>query len=231
MSKFILITLVSFLNAVAFAQDKSKNSTTPTYGISGEAQILSHFLEKGISYSDGNPAMNASFLYNFGTQARIGFWGSNISNVNAQDDNFWFKILAEVLVDFSKTTNAKFFFSDNRFYKSNQRNGQIAGVRVDTKSYFYGFEWMSNLEGSDSNAEYFLLGRLYNFRKSMKYGGHIGYTSSHGNIQSFFDLKLLGQYIISDNSNAEIGITYNSNGSQFGKRGDPAYYIGLKLSY
>lgn len=230
MRALFIVIVTACLPAFAWAQDKSKGSK-PTYLISGEAQILSHFIDKGISYSDGNPAMNASFLFNLGPQARLGFWGSNISNVNASDDNFWFKILGEISVDFGPSTSTKLFFSDNRFYKSNQRNGQIVGAHVFYKNYTFGFEWMSNLDASQGNAEYFLFGRLFNFKKSMKYGGYAGYTSSHGDINSYFDLRGVGQYIITDSSLAEIGITYNSNGSQFGKRGDPAYYIGVKLSY
>jgi hypothetical protein len=54
------------LNSVSFADDKSKN-TTATYGISGEAQVISQYMVKGLAYSDGNPAMNASFLANLGS--------------------------------------------------------------------------------------------------------------------------------------------------------------------
>lgn len=230
MRALLVFILTVNLSPFVWAQDKSKGSK-PTYLISGDAQIVSHFIDKGISYSDGNPAMNASFLFNLGSQARVGFWGSNISNVNASDDNFWFKILGEVTVDFSNTTSTRLFFSDNRFYKSNQRNGQIVGAHVFYKSYTFGFEWMSNLDASDSNAEYFLIGKLNKFGKNMKYGGYAGYTSSHGSINSYFDVRAVGQYIITESSLAEIGFTYNSNNSQFGKRGDPAVYVGIKLSY
>jgi hypothetical protein len=45
------------------------------------------------------------------------------------------------------------------------------------------------------------------------------------------DVRAVAQYIFNPTAHAEIGATYNSNNSQFGKRGDPAFYLGVKFAY
>lgn len=233
----VLFTLLVLMNSVtiySLAADKdSKDSgTTANYQLSGDAQLLSHFIVKGLSYSDNNPAMNASFLAHLGTQVKLGFWGSNISNVGAADDNFWFKVFGKIDIELSDKLFVNVFLHDNHFYKSNARNGQALGLNFNYKSYEFGLEWMSNLEGTKSNAEYFWLGKLIDYRKVYRYGGYSGLTYSHASaIQSYFDFKLVGQYLLNDNSYAEIAMTINSNSAQFGIRDDPALYAGIKLSY
>lgn len=202
------------------------------YRISGNAQLVSHFIEKGLSYSDSNPAMNASFLMNLGSQVRIGLWGSNVSNLSAADDNLWLKIMAEISFEFSEKSSGKFFVSDDHFYKSNQRNGQVAGFTFKYNSYEFELHWLGNYEGTKSGAEYFRFGKLFNFKKDFNYGGYLGYTNSHtSTLDSYLDAKIVAQYLFTSASSFEAGATYNSNNTQFGKRGDPAYYIGVLLSY
>lgn len=219
------------MSSFAQAQDKSKNNEAD-YALTGEAQLVSHYIVKGLSYSDSNPAMNASFLAQLGEQVKLGVWGSNISNLSAVDDNFWFKIVAAIHIDFSNKFFADLYIYDNHFYKSNQRNGQNIGVDFNYKDYEFGIEWMSNYEGTKSNAEYFKFGKLFNYKKDFRFGGYLGATYSHtSTLNSYLDARVVGQYLFNSYSNAEIGATYNSNQSQFGKRGDAAVYLGIKLFY
>lgn len=231
---FFLITSV-FLTTYCLAQEKEnwKTRSAETENlISGNAQLLSHFIVKGLSYSDNNPAMNASFLVNLGPQVKFGLWGSNISNLSARDDNFWLKIYAQVKFNSADNILTDVYIEDSRFYKSDQRNGQNIGFNFKYKSYDFGFEWMSNLEGTQTNAEYLWFGRLFDYKKNMKWGGYSGLTNSHSSsFNSYLDFKILGQYIFNPVFNAEAGVTFNSNSVQFGTRGDPFLYAAIKLSY
>lgn len=225
---FILIVILPLL---VDAQSKS-GSAEASYRLSGDVKLLSHFIDKGLSFSDNNPAMNASFLANFGSQVRLGFWGSNISNVGAVDDNFWFKFLGEVSVEFSQNLSSVFYVSDNHFYKSNARNGQIVGANTKYKQSEILFEWLGNFEGTKTSAEYLRYGYFMTYKKDFRYGGSAGYTNSRSaTLKSYFDLRALGQYQFDYNSNVEAGLTFNSNKSQFGRRGDMAYYLALQLTY
>ncbi len=230
----LLLNLISMLiGATCFAQSQDRlKSNLATNEISGEAQLVTHFVERGLSMSDRGPAMNASFLYNLGSQLRLGFWGSNVSNLSATDDNFWFKFLAEFNVEFSNNLSSEFYVSDNHFYKSDQHNGQRIGGLFNYHSYYFTLEWMSNLEGSKSSAEYLNVGKLFNYGTKTKYGGDIGLTNSHNaNIKIFFDARILARYFLNTTTSFEAAATYNSYASYFGSRADPAYYLGVKLLY
>lgn len=230
----LILNLISILiGASCFAQSQERlKSNLATNEISGEAQLVTHFVERGLSMSDKGPAMNASFLYNLGSQLRLGFWGSNVSNLSATDDNFWFKFLAEFNVDFKNNLSAQLYVSDNHFYKSDQHNGQRIGGLFSYYTYYFTLEWMSNLEGSKSSAEYLNVGKLFNYGNKIKYGGDIGVTNSHNaNINIFFDARLLARYFLNTTTSFEAAATYNSYTSYFGSRADPAYYLGVKLIY
>lgn len=208
------------------------DSTIANYTISGNAQLLSHFIVKGLSYSDNNPAMNASFLAHLGSQVKMGFWGSNVSNLNAADDNFWFKIFAKFDVEFSDKVSATVFLHDNHFYKSSQRNGQNMGGEFYYKYYEFGIEWISNYEGTKTNAEYFWFGKLYDYKKNITLGGFAGFHNTHtSQVQQFLDFKAMGRYALNETADTELGLTFNSNSSQFGIRDDPALYVAIKLAY
>ncbi len=219
------------LTAVSFAEDKPKN-TIANYAISGEAQLLSQYMVKGLAYSDRNPAMNASFLASFGSQVKLGIWGSNVSNLSAVDDNFWFKFVGDIKIELTDKFLANLYVYDNHFYKSNQRNGLVAGTHFSYNFYEFVFEWLGNFEGTKTSAEYFNFGKLFDYKQNFKLGGYAGFTNSHSDsLSSYLDLKAVAQFIINSASNAEIGVTYNTNSSQFGKRGDTAFYLGVKLAY
>lgn len=224
-----LITIASWHWCLAIDQ-KSTNSP-PTYQVSVDAKVMSHFIDRGLSISDGNPAMNVSFLYNLGPQFRLGFWGSNISNVSSSDDNFWFKVIADVRVDFSAAATMYLYIHDDHYYKSDIRNGQSLGVRWSWEPYLGEIEWMNNFQGTKTTAEYLNVGRLWSY-KMVKIGGKIGYTmQASENYKNFFDLKLLSTYYFSSNSTIEGGATMVSEDGQFDRRGKPGFYISVSLNY
>ena len=221
----------SVLNAQTTAQDRVR-SNLATNEITGDALLTTHFVERGLSMSNSTPAMSASFLYNLGTQVRMGFWGSNISNISAADDSFWLKILAEFNVDFGQGLKSEFYVSDNHFYKSDQRNGLRLGANFNYYAYFFGFEWMSNYEGTRNNAEYIHFGRLWGYGNRIRYGGHVGYTlSSSSAAPSYFDAKAVAQYTLNTDVYFEAASTLNLSASNFGRRGDPFLFLTLFLKY
>ena len=110
---FFILTYTS-LAAYGLAQEKDKaKGITADYSITGDSQLVSHFIVKGLSYSDNNPAMSASFFTNLGSQFKLGFWGSNVANLSASDDNFWLKLFAKIKIDFGENYMANIFINDN----------------------------------------------------------------------------------------------------------------------
>ncbi len=224
----MLITGFSFCS-IAAEKDKGNK---PTYMFSGDAQLLSHFIDRGLSISDGNPALNASFLFNMGQQFRVGFWGSNISNITSSDDNLWLKIIADVHIQLVNESILKIYFNDDHFYKSDLRNGQSVGVNYDILSYMSQLEWMSNFQGSRSDALYLRAGKMFSLRKDILAGGLAGITLQKSKAYyDYLDLKVFSTYKVTDYFELEAGITLATNSPQFNYRGNPYIYCGIKLSY
>lgn len=211
---------------------KRVETTRPSYELFGKAQLLTHFIDKGLSMSDNKPAMNASFLVGLGSQFSFGMWGSNIANVNQSDDNFWFKLLGEIRIDIKSKVVGKVYFTDNQFYTSKQRNGQTFGLDGEYGKFYGRLEWMSNLEGSKTNAEYIRLGRIFNYKKGFKYVLSAGYTNSRTrSIISYFDFNVEGRYFLNSYSTIDGGVTFTSNLNQLNGRGAPAIYFGITLQH
>ena len=215
----------------SLAAEKDKG-IKPTFLFSGDAQLLSQFIDRGLLISDGNPALNASFLFNMGQQFRVGFWGTNISNVTSKDDNLWLKFIADVRIQFANDSVLKIYFNDDHFYKSDLRNGQSVGVNYDLLSYSGQFEWMSNFQGSRTDAVYFRAGKMYSLRKDILAGGLAGITLQKSKAYyDYLDLKAVSTYKVTDYFELEAGITLATNSPQFNYRGDPTIYFGIKLNY
>ena len=239
MKCFLFLFTSVILTTYCLAQDKDRErekAKNIAFGadsaVSGDAQLVSHFIVKGLSYSDNNPAMNASFVAKLHPQIKLGIWGSNVSNLNAVDDNFWLKIFSRIYIEFSERLFFSLFITDNRFYKSDIRNGQTFGADVNFRNYEFGLELMSNFEGTRNSAGYLWFGRLYDYRSNLKWGSYAGSTiSQSAAYQSYLDFRIVGQYLFNSISNAELGVTFNSNSAQFGIRDDPAIYLALKLYY
>ncbi len=226
-------TILILLSVNVYAQGTTDKNvgTLPTYRISGEAVLLTQFVDRGLALSDRNPAMNASFLFNLGSQFRLGFWGSNISNLSAVDDNFWFKILAEVRISFNDKASTFIYYNDDHFYKSDIRNGQRMGLFFNYNLTVLQLEWQANYEGSHTAAQYASLEKAFVFKKDFKVGARVGYTWQTTTwIENNFDGKIFVNYQISSNAKIELAGTGVSN-TQFGARGEPAVFGSLGLTY
>lgn len=229
----VFFTLLLLFIPISSWGQKKINASAANYGLSGEAELLSHFIVRGLSYSDNGPAMNASFLAHFGSQFRLGFWGSNVSHLTAADDNFWLKIFGHLNIDLSQRLNLEIKLQDDHFYKSNERNGQQLALDFTyLGTNEFGLQWITNYEGTHTSAEYFWGGKLYDYKKVFKYGAYVGYTNTHSaGYSGYFDFKGVVLYSLNNTSALHAGATLNSNLSQFGIRDDPSVYFGIKLIY
>jgi hypothetical protein len=221
-----VLVISSFANAA-----EKQGANQPTYLISGDAQLLSHFIDRGLSMSDKNPAFTASFLFNLGQQFRFGFWGSNISNVTSSDDNLWLKIVGDIRLDISSTAKIFFYIHDDHYYKSNQRNGQEIGLNLEFPTYFYQVELLNNYQGTKTNGEYLRIGKKF----PLSFGaltGAVGYSLQHADgYTNYFDLKTTAAYQVTPFFTGEVGITATAGATQFSDRGSTYLYLGLRLAY
>ncbi|AZZ35825.1 hypothetical protein CIK05_03090 [Bdellovibrio sp. qaytius] len=211
---------------------KDAVGTTPTYAVTGYARLTSNFIDRGLSYSNGGFAMNASFLVNLGSQLRFGFWGSNISKLGNDDDNLWLKYVAEVVVDFQTNSKFVFYVHDDHFYKTQSLNGIRYGFKLDYGRFTGLLEWQNNYEGTGSSAYYTRV--KFNKKYSEKTGLELGagYTMEYSQrYHNYIDVLGTGYYNAFPNGRLEAGMTLPSNMSQFGNRSRLGYFVGMSLTY
>ncbi len=217
---------------MAWAAEKVDVSNKPTYRFSGDAQLLTHFIDRGLSITDNNPALTASFMFNLGQQFRLGFWGSNISNVTSKDDNLWLQFIADVKIEFSSDSTFLAYIHDDHYYKHSIRNGQAFGFKFEYKSYMSQIEWLRNYQGTGVGAIYLQVGKNFPLYKKILPRVSVGYTvqNSDGYL-NYLDIKGAAIFTVTSSFEIEGGVTAVTNSTQFDGRGDPAIYLGVKLTY
>jgi len=210
-------------------------ATKPLLTISGRGDLTSHFIFRGLSMSDNNPALNAMFLLHMGSQFKFGIWGSNISQVDNPDDNFWFKFVGEIKIDVNSNTTMDLYLHDNRFYKSDIRNGQNLGARIiGLKKFITTIELSNNLEGSKTASEYLSLGYIHQLPFDDKWlaTGTVGFTHSRAlGVYDFIDMRIETSYQALKYLDGYIGVTLTSDWSQLHSRGKPFLNAGVRFSY
>jgi len=236
-SKILLLFIsLVFSTCSLFGAEKSDSKdkdsgAVPNYGIIGSARLSSNFVDRGLTYSDARTAFNAAFLMHLGSQFKFGIWGSNISNLSSDEDNLWVKYIGQVFIDFQQNSKMLFYVHDDHFYKSDVRNGQRFGFKLDYARFTGLFEYNNNYEGSGSSSTYF------NIKFTKKYSDKIGldlalgYTfQNSSSYNDYADLSGVFFYKPTNTFRTEAGLTLPSNTHQFGSRSQPAYFIALSMN-
>ena len=235
---FFVIILISSLSLLAQPKPPVKNDkdgtsgATPTYAISGNAKLTTNFIERGLSMSDNDVALNALFLVNLGSQFKFGFWGSNVSDLNSTDDNLWIKYIAEVYIEFQPSSKFHFYVHDDHFFKVDLRNGQRFGFEISYPKFSFLLERQTNFEGTGTTAHYYQF--KYYQRLTDTYGGigSFGYTQQRSaQYNDYFDNAATGYYKPFEKGQVELGVTLPSNTSQFGSRSKLNYFLAFALEY
>ncbi len=245
--KLISITcflMLLFSNSLLWAQTPPSSQagkkgeprgTKPLLTISGRADLTSHFISRGLSMSDNNPALNALFLLHMGSQFKFGIWGSNISQVDNPDDNFWFKFVGEIKIDVNANTTMDLYLHDNRFYKSDIRNGQNLGAKIiGLKKFITTVELSNNLEGSKTASEYVSVGYIHQLPFDAKWiaTGTVGFTHSRAaGVYDYIDIRIETSYQAMKYLEGYIGGTITTDWSQLHGRGKPFLNAGIRFSY
>jgi uncharacterized protein (TIGR02001 family) len=233
----IVLWIAVTLSVVGFSDltyaAKAGGPRAPRFTISGDADLTSHFIYRGLSYSDRDPALNAEFLLHMGSQFKFGIWGSNISNITNVDDNLWFKFVGEIRVDINQTNKLEFYLYDNHFYPSKERNGQNLGFRLlGSDKFVTTFELGNNFEASKANYEYLAFTYIYPLFTALKATGTLGFTNHRiGGKKSFFDFRGELLYEPIKSLSTYLALTFPSDFDQFGERGKFFILGGVRLHY
>lgn len=243
-----IFTLVIFLffSEVTFAQTDYKTARvkcregsagttygnkqcTPDYGLSGSSEILTHFAYRGLSYSGTQPSLISSFLYNFGSQFRLGAWGANL---NLPDSNLWLKFVMEIQLKFAEQHDVTLFVHRDQFYSNGERNGNEAGFNYYFLEHYYiGISTKDNFEATHTASEYFSFAHAIPLGKVFNFSYKIGYTHQRDNLyDSYADAKVSIDYELK-NSTFEVGVTDMSSKDKFNQKAEPHFYGSLLAYY
>ena len=181
------ILTLGLLATDAFAAEGG--GTTPTFKMSGDVALLSHYVEYGLSQSDKTPALQGSFWFNLGSQFRLGLWGSN-TNYEHSDDHFNLRFSGDIRVDFTQNNNMVIAYSRSQYYNGGDRNGDLIGVRFNFTDYRVTYDYMSNWEGTKKSSNRFGFGKLTKVFTTWEWDNEAGYNAPGASgINPYFDLR------------------------------------------
>lgn len=224
MRRYIAFISILFSSWAAFAAE----GTTPTFALSGDVTLLSHYVEHGLSQSDKSPALQGSFWFNFGPQFRLGLWGSN-TNYHDSDDHFNLRGIGELTVNFSPTSHMALSYARSQYYNGGEHNGNLLALDiVFYTDYRISYETNSNWEATGDKSARVGFGKLFTVFGSWKWDNEVGYNNpSANNINPYFDARTgigtkWGVIFF------EGAVTGTSESSQFDGAGDFFFILSAK---
>lgn len=186
MRRYIAFITILMASWGAYA---AEGNPSPTFELTGDVSLLSHYVEHGISQSDKSPALQGSFWFNFGPQFRLGLWGSNTSYAQG-NDHFNLRANADIKIAFSANSHMTLAYSKSQYYNGGERNGNISGVHLQFGEYRILYDNFSNWEGTESALTRFAFGKMTSVLGGYRWNNEIGYnTPSINNLNPYFDAR------------------------------------------
>ena len=219
-----------FLVSTAFCQGAPAASTQPNFKLAGGATLTSNFVEKGLTQTKSDPGMQADFWFNFGSQFRMGLWGSNVSYDSASSTHFWLKLNADVKVDFSPQTNMVIKYSENKYFRANRRDGNTVGLHFDFSGYKILYEMDSNWQGTRAKSTYAGMGKD-SLAGDWIWTNQGGYTMPVADgVKGFFDVRTsLGKKM--KDIFCSGGLSYSTAAGSFKDQGELAIILSASVKY
>jgi len=185
MRRYIGFIIILFDLCGAHAAENS----SPTFKMTGDVSLLSHYVEYGLSQSDKSPALQGSFWFNFGPQFRLGLWGSN-TNFKNSDDHFNLRINGDIKINFSTMNSATIAYSESQYLKSGDRNGNILGLHFNFGDFKVLYDHMSNWEGTKHSSSRYAFGLVSHIWNGWEWENEAGYNSPDvTTLDPYFDFK------------------------------------------
>lgn len=198
----IALALVGAFAAPAFAEEAAAPALT------GNISVVSDYIFRGISQTQGQPALQGGFDYNHSSGLYVGFWGSNVNwvQVNNYKDN------SSLETDFYGGFKGGFagdFTYDVGVVKYYYPGSSLGGVTPDTMEAYASIGWKfitlkynhtisqymvgwsgSNMENT-RNSNYVDLSANYDLGNGWGIQAHVGHQEiKHYSAASYTDWKL-----------------------------------------
>jgi uncharacterized protein (TIGR02001 family) len=231
MAQFILFSFMFlFIAFSAKAQQLPKEVSSSK--IAGDAELMSNFVERGVSQSDRDPALNAGFWFNFGPQFRAGIGGVNVG-YEGSESRFRLMYNADIKISFSDRTDLIIYFGNHNYFKPESRNGWLYGLNLRLfEVWKISYVTLTNWEGTGKPVNYFAGTYEYSLSERWKMPTQLGYStiSEIENYNSYFDLRTGAHFQQNGSLRYKIDLTYNSSAAQFNQRAGIFLILGAQLS-
>lgn len=232
-----MLNLIVFLLLVPFSAWSqisglsSSSNSQPTFGLKGGATLTSNFVERGLTHTEGDPGLQGEFWFNFGPQFRLGLWGANVRYEEASTTHFWLRANADIKVDFSSETSMRIKYTENKFYRANNRNGSTIGLHFEFWGYRIVYDKDSNWEGTDDAAIYTGVGKDFAVSSDWIWTNDAGHTMPEGDgVKSFFDIRSgLGKKFKDIFLNGIV--SYSTASGALKDRGKTAFILEAKVAF
>lgn len=226
MRRYIGFIIILFaLNSALAADDSSA-----TFNMKGDVALLSHYVEYGLSQSDKSPALQSSLWFSFGPQFRLGLWGSN-TNYQNSDDHFNLRLMADIKVNFSSTSGLTIAYSDSKYFKGGDHNGNILGLHLNFSDFRILYDKLSNWQGTKNSSTRYAFSYAAHIWNAWEWINEAGYnTPDVTTLKPYFDLRTaLGTKWGS--AFFEGSVTGTSASSDLNGAGDIFFILSVKTEF
>lgn len=221
----IIIFSIIFSFEISFSQEKKDDTK-----ISGEAALLSQWVHRGLTQTNGDPCIQTSLWFHFGPQFKMGFQGFNVSYADKVDTHVLLKGSAELSVALSSTSSLTLMYSNNMYFKNNGLNGNTSGLYIDIYGYRFMYEQETNWEATEVSSTHISLGKTFDVLSGFKWSNQVGYSMlEETGFSNYFDIRT-GLGIKSGIALYETSITATSS-NELKTRGGLNVALGAKITF
>lgn len=218
------------MTSVFGSQVAGSTPSTSAFKMNGDVMLTSNYVFRGLTESNKDPVLQASYFLNLGPQFMMGLWGSGV-NYSDTEEHFMLRILAELKVELSPTIKINLRYSSNKFFKSSTRDGTTTGLVLRTPSWIVGYEKESNWEGTRSKSDHYLFGFPWEFAPKWSWENTLEYNKLNlDSYVSYLDIRSTIVY------NAEpilysMSASANSKPNQFDDRGQSFFIASIMAKF
>lgn len=185
---FIIITIL-VAQIIPF-KSRAQESKQLENKISGEATLMSQWIDHGLKQTNGDPCIQTSLWFHFGPQFKLGFQGANLSNPEFPGTHVVIKGAAELKVTTGAQSYLAIQYSNNKFFKDSILDGTTTGFLLDIMGYRFLYQGESNWQGSEWTSKHYTFSKSFDILSGYSWYNHIGWTDlSDVLLPNYADIK------------------------------------------
>jgi uncharacterized protein (TIGR02001 family) len=229
----IILTFTVLIGSVLSSlqsQAQEDKREIPSFNMTGELALLTNYVDRGLTQTNKDPALQGAVSFNFGPQFKMGLWGSNVNFQSSE--HFLLKVNAELMVPVSPTAEVDFGYNNNKYFKTDTRDGGTMYLQVKFSQFRILYQSESNWEGTGTASTHYIFGMISDLSPSWKWDNEAGYSMlTLDTYTNYFYGRTSALYKGGNSINYQISASMTSEAAQFNGRGDLAIYLGASRKF